>query len=102
MVAFALILKKLLTSKVAAGRIRPPPVGLNRINGRDSSPLRDTPTPLPLERDDEAILLKNSLLKSLVIDILCFYSTVGFASGRRRRSTWTVYWSLLYHFSRVP
>ena len=31
LVAFALILKKLLTSKVAAGRIRPPPPGLNRV-----------------------------------------------------------------------
>ena len=31
LVAFALVLKKLLTSKVAAGGIRPPP-GLNKVN----------------------------------------------------------------------
>ena len=32
LVAFALILKKLLTSKVTAGRIRPSPPGLDRVN----------------------------------------------------------------------
>ena len=31
LVAFPLILKKLLTSKVAASRIRPPPPGLNGV-----------------------------------------------------------------------
>ena len=31
LVAFASILKKLLTSKVAVGRICPPPLGLNRV-----------------------------------------------------------------------